>query len=213
MTCEAKPRPAKPRPATPLLCVSCQTLKPRDAYDQVMLERWAKHRELTKKAECRTCASARGVTTHEPKRVWKQTAYTCSNCKDPHPPSYYDYKKLATLEEEEQVYLAVCIPCESKGNTGTSVKCVGCGVEKKRNEFSFARQRCKNYATWRCLECDFPPCEICREKPSIPKQAPYICAPCLFPPCKCGAERPRSTKYRSTNEHMKTWTCSKCRQG
>ena len=171
-----------------------------------------KNRDLSKWAECKTCAAARGVTTHERKRNWKQTKYTCSQCKDQHPPSYYDYKQLATLEDEEQVYLAVCIPCESKGNTGTPVECVGCGIKKNRTEFSLARQRCTNYTTWRCLQCDFPPCERCKAKLDIPKRAPYICEPCLFPPCKCGAQRPRSTKYRSTNERMKTWTCSICRE-
>ena len=123
-----------------------------------------------------------------------------------------NYKKFATLEEQRQVYLAVCIPCESKENAGKLFKCVGCDRKKNRNEFSFARQRCRNYATWRCLDCDFPPCLLCNAKPEIPKKAPYICEPCLYPPCKCGAERPRSTKYRSTNEKMQTWTCSKCRE-
>ena len=176
-----------------------------------MLARWTKHRELSKKAECKPCASARGVTTHEPKRIWKQTTYACSQCKEPHPPSHYDYKKLASLEEEGQVYLAVCIPCESKEKVGKLVKCVGCDREKNQNEFSFARQRCKNYSTWRCLECDYPPCRMCKTKPTIPKKAPYICESCLFPPCKCGTERPRSTKYRSTNEHMESWVCRNCR--
>ena len=175
-----------------------------------MLERWIKNRNLAKKAECKICASARGATTHEPKCVWKQSRYTCSRCKDPHPPSFFNYKKLASLEEEEQVYLAVCIPCEREDSTGTAIKCVGCGVEKNRNQFSIGRQRCRKHSTWRCLECDFPPCKICRAKPDIPKTAPYICERCLFPPCKCGAQRPSSTKYRCTN--MKTWTCSKCRE-
>ena len=206
MACEARMEPK------PVLCVRCEKVKPRHAYDEMMLERWTKHREITKKAECRACASARGVTTHEPKRVWKQPTYTCSICKDPHPPGDYDYKKLAALEEGGQVYLAVCIPCDSQGSSGEPVTCVGCGVKKQRNEFSFARRRCKNYKTWRCLECDLPPCEMCKDKPSVPKKAPYICEPCLYPPCKCGAERPRSTKYRSTNDGMKTWTCSKCKR-
>ena len=157
------------------------------------------------------CAAKRGVKTHEQKKIWKQVSYTCSKCKDSQPPSHYEYKTLAALEEADQVYLAVCITCQTEGDAGPPVKCVGCGLKKKRNEFSFARQRCKNYATWRCMECDFPPCESCGEKPKIPKKSPYTCEVCLFPPCKCGAERPRSTKYRSSNENMKTWTCSKCR--
>ena len=177
-----------------------------------MLERWEKNRDLSKHAECKKCAAARGATTHERKRIWKQTSYTCSQCKGQHPPSSYDYKKLATLEEEDQVYLAVCIPCESKDKSETKVKCVGCGIKKHRNQFSFARQRSKNYALWRCLECDFPPCTTCGTKPDMPKKAPYICESCLFPPCKCGAQRPRSTKYRCTNEGMKTWACSSCRE-
>ena len=65
--------------------------------------------------------------------------------------------KLATLEEEGQVYFAVCIPCDSKDNAGQLFKCVGCDRKKNRNEFSFARQRCKSYTGWRCLDCDVPP--------------------------------------------------------
>ena len=53
-------------------------------------------------AECKTCASARGVKTHVPKRDWKQRKYICSQCKNPHPPSYYNYKKLATFEDEDR---------------------------------------------------------------------------------------------------------------
>jgi sulfur relay (sulfurtransferase) complex TusBCD TusD component (DsrE family) len=86
--------------------------KPRTEFDEIMLARWTHHRAMSKNAECRTCAAKRGAVTHERKRVWKQTKYTCSQCKAPHPPSFYNYKKLATLEEEAQVYLAVCLPCE-----------------------------------------------------------------------------------------------------
>ena len=182
----------------------------------MMLERWKKHRELSKKAECKECASKRGFTTHEEKRVWARTSYRCSKCGDSFPPKQFDYKKLAKLEEENQVYLAVCIPCErdeprikTKWNALHKIRCVGCNKKKNENEFSLARQRCKNYATWRCLECDFPPCVSCGEKPDMPKRTPYLCEKCLYPPCKCGAERPRSTKYKSTN--MKTWSCNTCR--
>ena len=105
---------AKRVKCTQLKCTRCRKVKNRDDFDQAKLERWTKHRELTKKAECKMCASARGVRTHEPKRIWKQTTYTCSQCKDPHPPGYYNYKKLATLEEQRQVYLAVCIACQNK---------------------------------------------------------------------------------------------------
>ena len=176
-----------------------------------MLQRWIKHRDLSKHAECKICAAARGFTMQDKKKVWKRSNYICSICKISSPPSNYDYKNLARLEEEEQVYLAVCLTCESKGNEDSPVKCVGCKVTKNRNEFSFARQRCKNYLTWRCLLCDFPPCARCGVKPGIPKRAPYTCEACLFPPCKCGAQRPRSSKYKTTNEGMETWTCSKCR--
>ena len=176
-----------------------------------MLDGWTKNRELAKKAECKICQSARGVTSHAPKRTWKQTTYTCSQCKEQHPPHNYDYKKLATLEEEGQVYLAFCIRCETKEVDPKLYTCGGCHQEKQRTEFSLARQRCKNYPTWRCLDCDFPPCEICRVKPNILKKTPYICEGCLFPPCQCGAPRPQSTKYRSTNPGMKTWICSRCR--
>ena len=206
LTCEAKPK------VEVIKCVRCKKDKLRKDYDDLLLQRWAKHRELKKKAECKTCAAARGVKTHEPKRVWKQTAYTCSQCEASYPSSYFDYTKLATFEDEDQVYLAVCLPCERTDTTGPPVQCVGCKKQKNRNEFSFARQRSKGYSTWRCLECDFPPCQICTAKPDIPKMAPYICDPCSFPPCRCGAPRPRSSKYRSSNKNMKNWTCSECRE-
>ena len=144
----------------------------------------------------RRCTRSENART----KVWKQTKYTCSQCQETQPPSHYDYKHLAILEEQEQVYLAVCISCKSEGNTGIPVKCVECSVQKTRNEFSFARRRCKHYTTWLCLECDFPPCKICKAKLDVRKQAPYICEPCSFPPCRCGAPRPRSTKYLSSNK-------------
>ena len=165
-------------------CTGCGEVKAREEYDEIMLQRWKKHRELKKKAECKACAAERGFTIQEQKKKWKQSSYTCSKCNTPKPPSHFDYKKLELLEHEEQRYLAVCLTCDNTSNEGPPVKCVGCKETKNRNEFSFARQRCKNYSTWRCLKCDFPPCDGCGVKPEIPKRAPYICEACLFPPCK-----------------------------
>ena len=177
-----------------------------------MLQKWTKHREVTKKAICKSCAARRRVTLHPLKKVWKQSFYTCSKCKCSNPPSYYDYKKLAILDDVDKADLAVCMTCESKCNKGQPVTCVACNILKNRDEFSFARQRCKYYKKWRCLTCDFPPCETCGIKPNIPKKAPYTCNACIFPPCKCGAKRPRTSKYRSTNKGMLTWTCRHCRK-
>ena len=178
-----------------------------------MLERWRKHRQLEGKPNAKPALRPVELKTHEPKRVWKHQAYTCSQCKTSCPPSYFDYKKVKVLEDEDQVYLAVCLPCERTDIiVGPPVECVGCGVKKNRKEFSYARQRTKDYSTWRCLQCDFPLCQVCKAKPMIPKRAPYICEPCLCPPCKCGAQRPHKDKYRSTHKHMKIWECMKCRQ-
>ena len=120
------------------------------------------------------CASRRRKTTHEPKREWKQETYTCSKCKKTHPPTYYNYRNLATLEEKQQTYLAVCIPCEKNTNATKLITCVGCNNTKQKDEFSFSRQRCKNYSTWRCLECDFPPCQMCQAKPRTPQKNIYM---------------------------------------
>ena len=117
LACEAKPKPQveKPKPQVEVItCTRCRKVKQRKEYDDLLLERWTKHRELKKKAECKTCAAARGVKTHEPKRVWQQTKYTCSQCQNSQQPSHYDYKHLEILEEQEQVYLAVCISCKKR---------------------------------------------------------------------------------------------------
>ena len=180
-----------------------------------MLERWTKNRELAKKAECKSCAAARGMKTHEPKRRWLQATYKCCKCKAAYEPKNFAYGTLAALEEDKQTFLAVCLHCNPVlDETHASLKpvrCVACKKLKERKEFSFERQRCKNYATWRCKECDFPRCDTCGIKPSVPKKSPYRCEKCMFPPCSCGTPRPSSTKYRSTNVGMKTWKCPKCR--
>ena len=140
---------------------------------------------------------------------------TCSKCNKDYEPRGFAYGPLAELEDDGQVFLAVCLYCDPIINmthpSQAPRKCIVCHEVKERNEFSFQRQRCKNYSTWKCKTCDFPACDICGALPTVPKKSPYRCESCLFPPCSCGRPRPQSTKYKNTNEGMKTWTCSKCK--
>ena len=55
----------------------CEKLKSRNSFDPIMLERWTKNRNLTKSAECKNCAAARGAKTHEPQRSWLHATYKC----------------------------------------------------------------------------------------------------------------------------------------
>ena len=197
-------------PKGQLRCTRCNVVKPEQQFDSIKLERWKKNRDLAKHAECLACGSARGATTAEPRRVWKQATYTCSQCKSPHAPGQYNLKTLAALEAEGQLYLAVCTGCEAQGKAGAPVTCVACGQRKPRNEFSAARLRHNHPETMRCLTSDFPACQRCSAKPDTPKPAPYTCESCLYPACKCGKARPRKTNYKVTV--LPVWTCATCRQ-
>ena len=137
------------------------------------------------------------------------------------PPSFFDNKQLETLEEQKQVYLAICNSCEEQNLERQNCLCMGCGKTKKLNQFSIARKRKKHTAhKMYCLECDFPRCTKCKERATMcvnqkqqhGKKEPYMCEKCLYPPCpKCGKERPRNVVYKSTT--LKTWTCFDCMHG
>ena len=134
------------------------------------------------------------------------------------PPFHYDQKQLETLEEQKQVYLAICIQCEEQKLEQQNWLCNGCQKSKKLNQFSIARRRTKNKMY--CLECDFPRCTKCKERATVcvnqkqqhGKKEPYMCDKCLYPPCpKCGKERPHQKDYNVKT--LKTWTCKSCRYG
>ena len=132
-------------------CVRCEKVKSRSEYDPVMLQRWKKNRDLAKKAECKSCAAARGMKTHEPKRNWLQTTYKCSKCETEYSPKHFAYATLASLEADKQTFLAVCLHCNPViYETHASLKpvtCVACKKLKERKEFTIERQRCSTLAT------------------------------------------------------------------
>ena len=150
LACETK---NKEDSETSLKCVSCKEVKSRNDYDPIMLQRWTKNRDLAKKAECKSCAASRAMKTHEPQRKWKQATYKCSKCESEYSPKHFAYATLASLEADNQTFLAVCLHCNPViYETHASLKpvtCVACKKLKERKEFSIERQRCSTLAT-RC---------------------------------------------------------------
>ena len=189
-------------------CTICKKTLRREAFDTVSLCTWIRNRDITKRAKCKECAGKSNTKIKSLPHRWAQELYTCSQCRKDQKPSEYNYEELAKLENDSQCYLARCEACRSGYDLEKFVRCNLCRAEKQAKLFTPQRRRCKNFATWRCIACDFPPCTKCGKEPDMPKQKPYICHPCMFPPCACGAKRPESTKYRVTNRPV--WTCSAC---
>ena len=70
---------AKPKGKDLLYCVHCDKEKARSEFDDIMVARWTKHRDITKRATCKMCSAKLGKTTKAPKKIWQQKTYRCRN--------------------------------------------------------------------------------------------------------------------------------------
>ena len=173
---------------------------------------WRKNRDVTKYAKCIACSAAVPQRArHGHKDTWTQTLYKCTVCNCALPPHKFDTAKLRELVETSTLYLAKCGNCTpAPANSAKAMKCNLCTLTKPAHLFNPARQRHRDAATWRCTECDFPPCLRCGAIPTQPKQKGYMCSRCLFPACACGAPRPPWTQNRVTVKP--TWECDACKK-
>ena len=142
-----------------------------------------------KKAKCNACSAKLPESVRNAqKETWKQSLYKCIHCNSELLAHKFDTAKLREWQETSTLYLAKCGNCDTDmKNNAKEMKCNLCGVTKPASSFSPARQRARNYSTWRCKDCDFPACSSCGAIPTQPKQKPYMCPVCQFPPCSCGA--------------------------
>ena len=165
-----------------------------------------------KKAKCNACwAKLPERFRNAQKDTWKQSLYKCSDCNSELPAHKFDRTKLRQWEETSTLYLAKCGNCDADmKKNAKAMNCNLCGFAKPAQAFSPARQRSRYHSTWRCSDCDFPPCVSCGALPTQPKQKPYMCPVCLFPPCSCGAPRVPWTQNRVTVKP--TWQCEACRK-
>ena len=208
LVCEAK--------EAPIRCVDCKKHLAAENFDRDKVAMWKRNKDLNRKAVCSGCDAKRPVRRQVRAKVqWKLSEYTCSKCSNKLPPHKFDKSMLARLENQNQLYLAMCGSCSSENleyedMNAKPVTCNLCKVQKPRCEFSLARRRLRgDYARWRCIECDFPACIVCGVIPSQPKQTPFTCNACSFPPCRCGAPRPQAGKYHISKR--KEWECAKCK--
>ena len=177
---------------------------------------WKKNKDLARKARCLKCEALKSARRqHKERYEWKQSSYACRACSRNLPPHKFNTTALQKLDMDDQIYLAICGTCEqtrdASSSEGPPVKCNLCERTLPRSSFSLSRQRLRgDYKRWRCLECDFPPCEVCGEIPTQPKNRPCTCQKCSYPPCRCGAPRKQKTAYHVSN--MKIWTCPKCKK-
>ena len=182
------------------------------AFDPGRLEMWRKIRDVTKKAKCVSCSSrAPQRATHGRQDTWTQALYKCIVCNCALPPYKFNTALLRELVETSTLYLAKCGDCTpAPADSEKTMKCNLCTLTKPAHAFSPARQRHRDAATWRCRDCDFPPCVRCGAMPSQPKQKGYMCPRCLFPACACGAPRPSWTQNRVTVKPI--WQCDACKK-
>ena len=81
-------------------------------------------------------------------------------------------------QESSTLYLAKCGNCDSDmKNNAKAMKCNLCGATKPSHAFSPARQRARDYSTWRCKDCDFPACSSCGAIPPSPSRS-HKCVLC-----------------------------------
>ena len=198
-------------------CLGCKRSLPLNRFDPDLLKLWKKNKDMTKKARCRTCHAKLPANVKKAnKRKWQRDVYECCVCKQSLPPHKFNTAELSKLEEKDTLYLATCGSCKAtfeEPAPGKLVQCNDCGEKKPVDAFSPARQRLvRDYKRWRCIICDFPPCEKCGSVPKDPKKKPYTCNSCNYPPCRCGAPRPQAGKY-----HVKVmkeeWKCHLCKHG
>ena len=163
-----------------------------------------------KKTKCNACsAKLPERVRNAQKETWKQSLYKCNDCNSELLAHKFDTTKLRQWEDSSTLYLAKCGNCDSDmKNNAKAMKCNLCGATKPSHAFSSARQRARDYSTWRCKDCDFPACSSCGAIPTQPKQKPYMCPVCQFPPCSCGALRPQSRRYHISVKQ--TWQCEAC---
>ena len=193
-------------------CVDCKKTLAPAKFHPLKLAKWQQQRCMNR-AVCQCCDAKRPVRRQWREKVtWQHKEDTCSTCFQDLPPPKFDTKVLSRLEKDNQLYLAICGSCSDQSSVlqQKPVACNLCGVVKPRTNFSLSRRRAlRDYARWRCIECDFPPCESCGEVPLKPKQKPYTCNTCQFPPCGCGKPRPQSSKYNV--KVLPSWECAPCR--
>ena len=112
-------------------------------------------------------------------------------------PLYHNLKRMTKFILR---YVALVNRHVMEGSAGPPAKCNLCESCLTCSSFSLSRQRLRgNYKRWRCLECDFPPCQRCGEVPTQPKSAPYTCQACSYPPCRCGAPRKHKNAHHVSN--------------
>ena len=141
----------------------------------------------------------------------------------------YEEEKLLTWRAQEQMNLAQCAACvvrlEYPAKAEEKVFCNTC---EKRKPFCGPPQGfspvllrqwldgIKSVLRWSCYECQYPVCQLCRQRPDFPAphnskdaKGRFTCEGCRHPPCAgCGKARPTQSQY--SVHKMPIWRCGDC---
>ena len=177
------------------VCTGEQSTKGRHAVDKTVLY---------------TCAGA-GCSTEDQQLAWPQSHFMPEDLRH------------ATW----RVMNAQCAKCivASSAEDSDTFKCNACDRVKHIQEYStiYCRQFLQGERRahiWRCMECQFPKCKLCDDRPDSPVMFNHVEADgswyCLlhrYPPCCVCRVTPRPESAMVSKMKFKDWTCDACKPG
>jgi hypothetical protein len=220
--------------AAEVICTKCVRSLPPSAFNQVQLAAWRKTHNTTRDAICAQCApEKRGRLSSINRATDPEKLICCRECKVAQRPAMFETADITLLLAQQELWKAICLACIAKQSStqpqkrlrektasaedAPLVRCARCERDLRVEQYSLvSRKRPRDTKTWRCLDCQYPECAVCRQRSTLPynqiyKDGEYFCASCAWPPCQdgCGTPRPRSSKYHI--RLMPSWRCPKCR--
>ena len=162
VTCKAARKRAQ-QMKTHMRCATCGETLNEAAFDGHEVEKALKHRNRHRGLRCAACRHAGLVPT-----------YVCSSCMRHLPAEDYHTASLEAWIEEDALWRAECLTCAPTDPTHLPYPtralfpCNLCKEEKPRAAFRGAKQKCKDVNSWRCKECQQPPCTACGARPDAP---------------------------------------------
>ena len=203
-----------------VLCDGCERILPQGRFTSAEMEKI--QLGVDEEVYCKSCQGLTGK-----RKAQDVQAIVChGSCQKALPDTHFVPKLLDEWQTTEQQHNALCAKCwlESQSRLPEEPhKCGGCKQKKAANQYSgafwvnYIVSRHDLPAEARCLECQYPACCECGNRPFLPPpqtnhaKADYMCEKCRFPPCAGCGRMPRPRWSKTTKTRCRDWYCLNCR--